>query len=228
MEVINSQTKFDTTKYKTKTLERIMIRDEIQKNVEEEKKNERLKLIQNTKNYAKNVLDLHKPAVSKRKQEEMQKLREEINASPQQKINHIKYERSTNSILNKPNKRTINERMNKTEMDNNISYSPMGGEHRELKNSHNSNFEDGLDTVPENIAQYEATFSPVSKHKKSKSSVKASDRKRHLNNSMNHSSNYQPKPFIKFDYLAEMRNKKLEGGGYDYKEKDFWISDIQH
>lgn len=53
MNVIKSQTKFDTEKYKTKTLERMLMRDEIQQSVEEERKNERLRLIQNTKHYAK-------------------------------------------------------------------------------------------------------------------------------------------------------------------------------
>ena len=164
------------------------------------------------------------------KQEEMQKLKEDADAPPLKKVNRIKYERSIHSILNKPNIRTLDVRINKTDGDNNINYSPMIGDRHDFKGSNHSHFEDPLDTVPEHVAKYETTFSPVhnyNKSNRSKSSFKRSERKRYLNHSMNHSSGYQPKPFIKFDYLAEMRNKKLEGGGYDYKAINFWNSDIK-
>jgi len=84
------------------------MRDEMQQSLEEEKKQERIRLQSNKKNYSKNVLDLHKPSVSKRKQEEMRAIIQEVNRSPTQKVNRIKYERSEHSILNNLNYRSSN------------------------------------------------------------------------------------------------------------------------
>jgi len=44
---------------------------------------------------------------------------------------------------------------------------------------------------------------------------------------MNDSMDFrEPKKFIKFDYLADVRNKKMESDGYGYKENEFWKSEI--
>ena len=117
MDVIKSHSNYSISQHKTKTFETMAMRDEMQQSLEEEKKQERIRLQSNKKNYSKNVLDLHKPSVSKRKQEEMRAIIQEVNRSPTQKVNRIKYERSEHSILNNLNYRSINGKRSDTQDD---------------------------------------------------------------------------------------------------------------
>lgn len=163
----------------------------------------------------------------------MQRLIQEIDKPAKAKVNKIRYERSAHSILNK-NIRTIDTRSPKIEGGNttlqisegsrlNDSYpaSP-DGRHRYKESSDNSYYEDNLGIVPESSKYNSKT--PARVHQRSKSSIKNSERRRFQDLSF---GQYEPKPFVKYDYLAEVRNKKQEKGGYDYKTVDFWKSDIQ-
>ena len=234
METIKVHHQYDPKKFKTKTFERLAMREDLEKNMEEEKKNERMKLINQTKHYAKNVIDLHKPKISVKKQEEMRKMVEETTKPPKQKVNKIRYERSVNSILNNPMKRAREVRGNSeisslSKMDSSLE-SPKIEDRHDFKGSNSTQYDDGLEMVPEQVAKYESTLNPPRDYKspdRSKTTIRRAAKRRLNNLSMNNSQDYQPKPFIKYDYLAEMRNKKIEDGGYDYKEKDFWASDIK-
>ena len=152
------------------------MRDEMKQAVEEEKKNERVKLIKNTKMYAKNVLELHKPNISKAKQEEMQKLIEEVEKPAQAKIARIRYERNNDSVLNEGNPRSLNGRIKKVKKEtrdekylsalSSISKvdDSLGHTDRMLKQDildSDSQYEgEGLDSVPTNVAKYESALNP--------------------------------------------------------------------
>lgn len=61
---------------------------------------------------------------------------------------------------------------------------------------------------------------------RSKTTIRRAN-KRAPHSMMNDSMDFrEPKKFIKFDYLADVRNKKMESDGYGYKENEFWKSEI--
>jgi hypothetical protein len=244
MDNIKSFSNYSVNKYKTKTFEVMAMRDEMQNSMEEEKRQERIKLLQSKNHYAKNVLDLHKPTISKRKQEEMKRIIEEINKPPNLKVGKIKYERSDDSILNYPLNRSMGGRMSQarnengrdpesmsriSKFDDSIE-SPTGVHKQDLKDSDFSEKKDGLETVPEKVAKFESALNPNNYYhnNRSKTTIRGGSN-RHPPNLMAMSiDSYQPKPFIKFDYLAELRNKKIEQDAYDYKEKEFWREEIEN
>mmetsp|Transcript_30579 Transcript_30579/g.30059 ORF Transcript_30579/g.30059 Transcript_30579/m.30059 type:complete len:429 (+) Transcript_30579:1334-2620(+) len=200
MEIIKSQTDI-SKKLQTKTYQRMKLRDEMEISVAEEKKMERLKLIQSTKNYAKNVNDIYKPSISTRKQSEMKRLIEEIDKPTKDKINKIKYERSANSILNRPNiLKTLDSGSSRVRDGNDTiqmsdlsrlnesnTGSPMDGNRRRVKDSiENSYYDDDLEIVPErspNSKMYSKT--PKRLQQRSRSSLRNTERKRLKNHSFN-------------------------------------------
>lgn len=237
MENLKSHSKFSIHQYKTKTFEQMAMRDEMQASIEEEKRQERLRLVQNKKHYAKNVIDLHRPTISKRKQEEMQKIIEDTNRSPTEKINRIKYERSQDSVLNNPLVHSFQggrrSKFGTDEMkygsnlssishvDDHIS-SPTGRGKQDIRDPRGSpKYADGLESVPENVAKYETALNPSQDYynQRSKTTIRGSVKKNSTLSEPSHK-------FVKYDYLAQQRNKRIEDGGFDYKEKEFWKQDI--
>lgn len=78
-----------------------MMRDELEKAIEEETKEDKLKMYKKRKEFAKLVSKNFVPEVSQRKREEMQRLLELANASAQERIRRIRYQRPKDSILNR-------------------------------------------------------------------------------------------------------------------------------
>jgi hypothetical protein len=84
---------------------------------------------------------------------------------------------------------------------------------------------EGLGTVPEHIGKH----TPVNiqskgyyKNQRSKTTIQSGSNKARHQLSINQSMEYRKKKFVKHDYLAKIRNKKLSNDGYKYKENDFY------
>lgn len=244
MDTIKSYSNYSMSNYRTKTFENMSMREEMERSLEEEKRIERLRMINNTKQYAKNVIDLHKPAISRRKQEEMRHIIDEMNRSPKEKINRIRYERSDNSILNYHGTKSINGRGSQmrdvdgnlvsnlstiSKADESIS-SPSGLNKHDRRGSEISQYND-LDTVPERVAKYESALNPpkgYQPHNRSKTTIRGTVKKNLSHDLYKDSDSKKPTQFVKYDYLAKQRNKRMEEGGYDYKEQEFWKDDIEN
>lgn len=247
MDQIKSYSNYSVSNYKTKTFEQMSMREDMQNSIEEEKKQEKLRLLQNSKQYAKNVLEIHKPTISMKKQEEMKKIMDEINLLPVQKIPRIKYERSENSILNQQFNSSAHGRgiklykdedgklltnlSSNSKIDDSLA-SPKSGQKQDIKDSINGGSQrniDGLDTVPEKVAKYESALNPSKDyftHSRSKTSIRGNMPKQ--NDTRFKDSLESQHKFVKFDYLAQERNRKIEEGGYEYKEQEFWKGHIEN
>ena len=231
---------------KTKTFEQMSMREDMQNSIEEEKKQEKLRLLQNSKQYAKNVIDIHKPTISKRKQEEMKKIMEEMEKLPIQKVQKIKYERSENSILNnmfnssqgreiklyKNDEGKLTSNLSSISKIDDSLGSPKSGQKQDFKDSMGGASQrniDGLDTVPENVAKYETALNPSKEyysHNRSKTTIRGNIQRINETRFKNNIENQHK--FVKIDYLAQERNRKIEEGGYEYKEQDFWKGHIDN
>lgn len=243
MDQIKSYSNYSVSQHRTKTFEMMSMRDEMQASLEEEKRQERLRLIQNTKHYAKNVLDLHKPPISKKKQEEMKALIEDMHKSPQQKVARIKYERSDNSILNDGVTRSVNGRISRMKPDEDSKYlsnlsnlykadESIGASDKVRKQDLNDGSINGdeLDMVPEKVAKYESALNPSGDYyngTRSKSNIKGKKNKQIKRRIMNNSIDNARHNILKVDYLTEKRQQRMEDGGYQYKETEFWKKDLE-
>ena len=243
MDQIKSYSNYNVAQFKTKTFEMMSMRDEMQQSIEEEKRQERIKLIQNRKHYAQNVLELHKPSISNKKQEEMRNLIDNLHKSPQQKVARIKYDRD-NSLIKYGNAKTINGRMSRMKNDEDgklmsnlssiskIDDSIAGADNenrQDLLDSISHKEGEELDIVPEKVAKYESALNPPSEYKtRSKTMLRRKSRKPNNTNSINHSIDSNKHTFLKFDYLSDQRQKRMEEDGYKYRENDFWKNDISN
>jgi hypothetical protein len=130
-----------------------------------------------------NVIEMHKPPISKKKQEEMRKIIDEVNKSPQDKIKHIKYERSNDSVINKFGNRSMHGRTSviKAQKDGEGKYlshlssnskmedsigSPNGKEISFHEGDNDSQAKDleGLGRVPEKVAKFDSALTPNDKY----------------------------------------------------------------
>lgn len=195
------------------------MRDEMEHSLEEEKRQEKFKFLQNQKQYAKNVIDVHKPTISKRKQEEMRLIVEELKKPPIEKINRIMLsEDRLKSFENKKKLRALNSSSPK--LNDNLE-SKTDRAKQDINGSFNSGSQRNteLESVPEK-----------SKHlsKGNRKDRSNSQLRKNLPTPKHRLAGYKEHEFIKHDYLSKERDKKMERGEYNYKEADFWREDIEN
>ena len=86
---------------RSKTQDRVRMRDELQKVVQQEDEQNKYIMYKRKQEFGKIITKDYAPEISQKKREEMQKLIRFANASAREKIPKIKYTRPNDSILNK-------------------------------------------------------------------------------------------------------------------------------
>lgn len=90
-----------SSRLRTKTQDRVRMKDELQKALKLEAEEEKHRSYQKRKQFGDYVSKNYVPEVSQKKREEMQKILHEANAPAKEKVPKIRYRRPPDSILNK-------------------------------------------------------------------------------------------------------------------------------